>query len=662
MPLRHGSGEDGSFESSEKRTTGLLVGEHDVPLTGVVIDVKARGTASTVTVSQRYFNRETVTVEAVYSFPLEESAAVCGFEVEIDDRCIVGVIEGAEKAFEEYDAAMARGDGAYLLDQDRPNLFTASVGNLLPGQAAVVRLSYVAPLDRFGDQVRLKIPTTVAPRYIPPEKLKTMDPAELAHLAPPTVMGDVPYGLTLGIDFEGWSDVTSVECPSHPVQVQMSGRRARVDLAGSDIQLDQDVVVTFSMAAQAVTNALVAEDEQGDTVIMLDLAPAVEDRRKAAEVIFVLDRSGSMMHSSIDAARNALLLCLRSLQEGDSFNVVGFGSTYEKLFAESRAFDQNSLDEATKAVKAVDADLGGTEILKPLQDVLGGRRGELPLRVLLLTDGEVGNEDEVIALASRHADNATIFTLGIGYGASDELVRGLARASGGWAEFVHPNERVEPKVMRQMARVGAGEPGDVTIDWGGLEPDLVAPADLPPLFPGSTLTVYGRVPKDKAMRLAQPRAGRGARRRAEDRAGRDASAGHSRSRGRRGGPDDLAAVRARGDPRPRAGPRRDLRGARLSAGLAQGRQGEGGDRRARHALLAHVVPDQLRGGRGAQRRGARRGRRSRVAPRPGRAAQGLARHLERLSMFTSMMAAAPSPAGGRAHRAMGFSPLAPMAN
>ena len=261
---------------------------------------------------------------------------------------------------------MARGDGAYLLDQDRPNLFTASVGNLLPGQAAVVRLSYVAPLDRLGDQVRLKIPTTVAPRYIPPEKLKTMDPAELAHLAPPTVMGGVPYGLTLGVDFEGWSDVTAVECPSHPVQVQMSGRRARVDLAGSDIQLDQDVVVTFSMAAQAVTNALVAEDEQGDTVIMLDLAPAVEDRRKPAEVVFVLDRSGSMMGSSIDAARNALLLCLRSLQEGDSFNVVGFGSTYEKLFAESRAFDQGSLDEATKAVKAVDADLGGTEILDPL--------------------------------------------------------------------------------------------------------------------------------------------------------------------------------------------------------------------------------------------------------------------------------------------------------
>jgi len=501
MSLTDRSGGQSSFESSEKRTTGLLVGKHDVPLTGVAIDVKARGTASTVTVAQRYVNREVVTVEAVYSFPLEESAAVCGFEVEIGGRRIVGAIEEAAKAFEAYDEAMARGDGAYLLDQDRPNLFTASVGNLLPHEEAVVRISYVAPLERQGDDVRIKIPTTVAPRYVPLEKLRTMDPAEREHLAPPTVIGGVPYGLTLAVDFEGWSTVKSVECPSHPVRVQTSRRHATVELAGADIQLDQDVVVTFTMATTPVASALVAEDEQGDTVIMLDLAAPDEGRHTAAEVVFVLDCSGSMMGSSIAAARNALLLCLRSLQKDDLFNVVFFGSDYRKLFDESRAFDQDSLDDATRAVAHVDADLGGTEILSPLRDVLGGRRGQLPLRVLLLTDGEVGNEEDVIQLAARHADSATIFTLGIGYGASDYLVGGLARASGGWAELVHPNERIEPKVMRQMARVGAGETGQVSVDWAGLAPDLVAPADLPPLFPGSTLTVYGRLPKREAASL-----------------------------------------------------------------------------------------------------------------------------------------------------------------
>ena len=102
-----------------------------VPLTGVRIDVVARGTASAVTVAQRYVNREKTPVEAVSSFPLEEQAAVCGFEALIGEKRVVGEVVEREKAFEAYDQAMADGHGAYLLDEDRPNLFTASIGNLL---------------------------------------------------------------------------------------------------------------------------------------------------------------------------------------------------------------------------------------------------------------------------------------------------------------------------------------------------------------------------------------------------------------------------------------------------------------------------------------------------------------------------------------------------
>jgi len=352
-------------------STGLTTqGRHYVPLVGVAIDVQARGTASTVTVAQRYINREDATVEAVYTFPLEESAAVCGLEIEVGERRIVGHVEESVEAFEQYDEALARGDGAYMVDQDRPNLFTASVGNLLPGEEVVVRLSYVAPLERNGDDVRLKIPTTVAPRYVPLETLRKMDPVERDHLSPPTVWGGVPYGLQLSVDFAGWSVVQAVECPSHPVGVQTKARTARVELSGGDIQLDQDVVVTFTLAAEKKTAALVAEDEQGDTVVMLDVRAPHDMPRVPVEVIFLLDCSGSMCGSSIESARNALLLCLRSLEDGDVFNIYRFGSTYERIFKESRLFTQESLDDATKAVKTLDADLGGTELAAPLQSIL----------------------------------------------------------------------------------------------------------------------------------------------------------------------------------------------------------------------------------------------------------------------------------------------------
>jgi len=464
-----------------------------VPLTGVRIDVQAQGVASAVTVTQRYVNLEKVPVEAVYSFPLEEQAAVCGFEALVGEQRIVGEVMEKDKAFDEYDEALADGNGAYLLDQDRPNVFTASIGNLLPGQQAVVTVKYVARLERLGDQVRLKIPTTVAPRYIPEEQLRHMDPSEFDHLNPSTVPGGVPYGLALSVSFTGASVVTAVECPSHPVRVSTSGESAKVELSGPDVQLDQDVVLTFTMEDAGATALYATQDDAGDTILMLDVLPPRDVKRGPVEAVFVIDRSGSMMGSSIDQARAALLLALGTLQPGDRFNVIGFGSTVDRLFPQSVAYDDTALAEARSAVGRWDADLGGTAILRPLREVLEAPAGDLPRRLLVLTDGEVANEEACFEVARRHPE-ATVFTIGVGYGASDHLVRGLARAGRGQAEFVHPGERIEAALMRQMARlttVGLLEP---IIDWGGLQPDLVAPAQLPPLYPGTPLTVFARVP------------------------------------------------------------------------------------------------------------------------------------------------------------------------
>jgi len=474
--------------------TGRPLGAESVPLTGVRIDVAARGTASAVTVAQRYVNREKVPVEAVYSFPLEELAAVYGFEAVIGEKRVVGRVEEKEKAFEEYDRAMAEGHGAYLLDQDRANLFTASIGNLLPGQQAVVTLKYVAPLERHGEQMRLKIPTTVAPRYIPEAQLRSMDPAEFDHLNPPTVPSGVPYGLALRVEFEGASEVVGVECPSHPVKVGMAGTKATVELSGADVQLDRDVVVSFTLADAGPTAAQVVRDEQGDYVVALDVVPPVTKTREPVDAVFLIDRSGSMSGSSIAQARNALLLALGSLHAGDTFNVYGFGSRFESLFSGPVRYDDANLDAARDAVRRWDADLGGTEITAPLREVLARPAGELPRRVLLLTDGEVGNEQEVVELVRGHADTVAVFTIGVGYGASDVLVNGVARAGNGHAEYVHPNERIEPVVMRQMSRLATSGLRQVKVDWAGLPVDLAAPAVLPPLYPGSPLTVYGRVP------------------------------------------------------------------------------------------------------------------------------------------------------------------------
>ena len=466
--------------------------EAPVPLQGVEIKVDARDTAALVKVRQRFRNVESGPIEAVYSFPLEESSAVRGFVIEVDGRRIIGRVVEKEKAFEIYDDAIADGHQAFLMDQDRPNIFTVSVGNLAPGAEATVTLEYATVLDATADGVRLCLPTTISPRYIPAAQAARMDPAELDHIAPPVAPGGVPYGLRIDVAYAGASPLRGIECPSHPVSIDLDGSRAGITLAAESTAMDQDFVLEIKQADPFRPRVTVVPDPTGGFVALLNFRPEMPvSERVAREVVFLLDRSGSMSGESIEQARKALLLCLRSLREGDSFNVVSFGSTFVSLFPHAVAYDQATLDRATAAIQAMTADLGGTEILAPLKHILqsgAGRRCD----ILLLTDGQAGNEKECIDLVGAHP-GVRLFTFGIGRGASEHLVRGLARASGGAAEFIFPGERIEPKVLRTFGRLGCPAWTGIELEWEGLEPDLVTPGRLIRLFGGEQFTVMARL-------------------------------------------------------------------------------------------------------------------------------------------------------------------------
>jgi hypothetical protein len=151
------------LELAPTHTAGLFTRDHGaepVPLLGVTVEAEINGLCARVSVAQRYANREATPIEAVYVFPLDEGAAVCGFEAIVDGTRIVGEVLEREKAFERYDDAMERGDGAYLLDEERPDVFQASIGNLPPGKDVLVRLTYVTELPVDEGQLRFTLPTT----------------------------------------------------------------------------------------------------------------------------------------------------------------------------------------------------------------------------------------------------------------------------------------------------------------------------------------------------------------------------------------------------------------------------------------------------------------------------------------------------------------------
>jgi Ca-activated chloride channel family protein len=469
---------------------GLLAEDKTIPLEGVRIDASLRGACVDVTVTQRYRNREAVPVEAVYVFPLEESAAVCGFAALVGGSLIRGKACDREAAFARYDDAMLDGDGAFLLDQERPNIFTASVGNLRPGEQVELQIRYVALATRDGNAVRLSIPTTVAPRYVPKGPAEVGEPE--ASRVNPEHWPSVPYGLSVTVDISE-AELRRVESPSHPIRNTLRSGGATVELAQDEVALDRDFVLLIERAEPQKPVIRVAREDDGRRVAMLTFMPEdVSASEKGHEVLFLLDCSGSMAGDSIAQARRALQLCVRALHADDTFNVVCFGSTHKALWPAPRTFDEESLEEATRHIESIEANLGGTEILRPLTALLEAPHDALrERRVLVLTDGQVSNEADVMALARKY-ENARIFAFGIGAGASEYLVRGMARASRGAADLIYPGERIEPKVLRMFGRVRTPVLDDIRLNFRGLSVEQ-APRRTPPIFAGDLLTVFARI-------------------------------------------------------------------------------------------------------------------------------------------------------------------------
>jgi Ca-activated chloride channel family protein len=443
-----------------------------------------------VTFTQRYCNRESTPVEAVYVFPLDEGAAVCGFAAVVDGVRYEGAVKPREEAFAAYDDAMAAGHGGFLLDEERPDVFTASIGNLAPGAEAHIELTYVAELACEDDSIRFTLPTTVSPRYAPKEDRGGVGrpPAEL--LNPPKLAG-VPYGLSFTARVAMPGRIRRIESPSHPISIDFDGDRATVTVAQEHVALDRDLLLLITPTETGAPQVVVERTKSGRVAAAVTFRPQFAAARVPAEVVFLVDRSGSMQGSSIEQVRNALQICLRSLEAGCAFNIVGFGSTFESIFNGVRPYDEGSLTEASAYIAQLGASLGGTELLPAIEFVLEqAQRGERITQLVVMTDGQVTNSDAVIDAVRRRSQHVRLFTFGIGRGASHHLVKGLARAGGGVAEFVYPGERIEPKVVRLFRRALSPALTDVRLDWGEMAATTV-PSRVGPVFADEPLRAYG---------------------------------------------------------------------------------------------------------------------------------------------------------------------------
>lgn len=471
-----------------------------IPLKHTAIRALLVGPLAAVEVEQRFHNSHSSPIEARYVFPLPDDAAILDCRLVLGERVIESVVQEREKAKQDYQEAASKGQTAGLLEQHRANIFSIQVANIQPDEELVVQLRFQAPLAFDQGSYSLALPTVVMPRYTPPSK---------AGDAPPSspLLAENREGHTLSIEVEvDAGRLAAIGSPSHPVDVaELGGGRARVTLQSKDALPNKDFVLRYTPSKAGPSSAFFSYREQGQPgSFLLTLTPQVDtppEEIVPRDLIFVFDRSGSMGGTAIMQARNALRACLRALNEQDRFNILVFDHKVERFAEGLQAFTQENIDRADAYIAGVDA-RGGTEILGAIKQALAQQHDPERLSLIVfLTDGGVGNEEEVLRELQANIGQNRIFAFGIGSAGNRYLLKKLAEVGRGNAEFLLPSEDIERAIEQFQRRISYPLITNLAIDWGGAQVVDVLPAPLPDLYAGQPLSVMGRFLSTGQFRL-----------------------------------------------------------------------------------------------------------------------------------------------------------------
>jgi Ca-activated chloride channel family protein len=419
--------------------------------TDVSMDVTA-GIAQTEVV-QRFHNDLERPLEAVYLFPLPANATVTGFEIRMKDRVIRSEVREREEAKAAYEQAKTEGKKAALLEQERPNLFTTSIANLLPGETVDICLTYSEPLQFKSGRYDLAFPMVTGERYIPENPL-TREPRvpDADRLNPPVLPPaiDPEHRLSITVRLRGLP-VKSITSNTHAIDVHPDGNdRFTVTLARK-LTLPDSV---FSLAVhlrESETPAISfirSPAGDGETYGLLSVFPptggnAATYKPPPKDVIFLIDTSGSMSGESIAQARSGLKRCLDILNPDDRFTIVRFASEFSWFSPELRSATPEKLADAKDYIAGLEAG-GGTEMQPALEyalNTLPKTAGRMPM-IIFLTDGDVGNEDSLSALLLSRLGNTRVFTFGIGSAPNEFLMNRMAEIGRGQSRFIHSHEDI----------------------------------------------------------------------------------------------------------------------------------------------------------------------------------------------------------------------------
>ena len=492
--------------------------------TDVVADVA--GFIARVKVTQTFINPTSDTIEAVYVFPLPHEAAVDDMTMVIAERRIVGVIQRREDARRIYEQALLAGQTAALLEQERPNIFTQSVGNIGPGQEVNIEISYVDVLRYDVGSYEFQFPMVVGPRYNPgapiagsqpnpPELQGQVSPPtpdttrvpDASRISPPVLKPGVRNGhdITLRVKLDAGVPVQDLTVANHQATIQRDGdRRATIALDPADSLPNKDFVLRYDVTGKKPEMAVLAHtgkhslDAQrlGEGYFLLMIQPKEDERLTKSpprEIVFLVDVSGSMSGEPtakvIDAMQNMLKLC----RPIDTVQVITFASQSFKLFEKPLSVTEESIQRALNFTEGLRGG-GGTEMLKGVKLAIDEPLDKERIRiVVMLTDGYIGNEAEIIEHVGKNCgDRIRFWAIGMGSSPNMFLIDGVAKQGGGMGKQLGLQDDTAALTQEVMTRIQRAQLAKIKMDWGPHQVVETFPAKLPELWAGRPVIVYGR--------------------------------------------------------------------------------------------------------------------------------------------------------------------------
>lgn len=485
------------------------------PMRALVVTTDITGLAWRSTVKQRFINTHDTAVEATYIFPLPARAGAVACRMTIGERVIVAQLQERAQARAAYDEAIQAGHRAALTEEDRPECFTITMGNLMPGDIVTVELDLVGQLAWDEGEASWRFPLVVAPRYIPGtalpieqagsgQALDTDLVPDASRISPPVLLPGFPNPVQLaveisidpaGLPFDG----ARCNLPCQVVSQDDDRLHLRLDPGQ---RLNQDLLLRMplnSIEASASASARFVPDTEDDrqgTLAVTVVPPRPTGERVPRDVVVLLDRSGSMRGWKMVAARRAAARLVESLDARDRVRVIAFDHRLEEAPATGElvmAKDEQRY-RIGRWLTEIDAN-GGTKFDEPMRvaceclaDSVSGRDRV----IILITDGQVGNEDHILKLLKDRAAGVHIHTVGIDRAVNAGFLERVAQQYRGCCELVESEARLDAVLDRVRGRIGSPAFTDATIEASGCEPGDLAPRHHRDAWPGKPWTLLAR--------------------------------------------------------------------------------------------------------------------------------------------------------------------------